>query len=231
MLTLLDPVNESSTTTSGDTPQASAPVNTTHRTLANNSLGARAEDDAAVAMEGEITSQGESMMAGGDAGQHTSGASKEMTQQRPDIALADEETQIPSASTNDTLANNLATNRLGARAKDDTVVAMEGKMTSQGEEGEQNRLAGGGAGQHTTGASKTPGAMSSGGPDTWTRALRGTLRGNSVRSRAPEMPCYKAGRGRTKVKDPKSMSGTLAAAATQPTPESAGCKRPTPDWP
>ena len=68
---LLDPVNESSTTTSGDTPQASAPVDTTHMTLVNSGLGARDEDDAAVAMEGEIMSQGEegkqSRIAGGGA--------------------------------------------------------------------------------------------------------------------------------------------------------------------
>jgi len=56
---LLDHVNESSTTTSGDTPQASAPVDTTHTSLAHNGLGDHAEDDAAVAMKGEIMSQGE----------------------------------------------------------------------------------------------------------------------------------------------------------------------------
>ena len=56
MLALLDPVNESSTTTSGDTPQVSAPVDTTHTTLANSGLGARVEDDTTVAMEGEIVS-------------------------------------------------------------------------------------------------------------------------------------------------------------------------------
>ena len=39
---------------------------------------------------------------------------------------------------------------LGARDEDDTAVAMEGEIMSQGEEGEQNRMVGGGAGQHTT---------------------------------------------------------------------------------
>jgi len=39
---------------------------------------------------------------------------------------------------------------LGARAEDDTAVAMEGEIMSQGEEGEQNRMVGGGAEQHTT---------------------------------------------------------------------------------
>jgi len=79
------------------------------------------EDDAAVSMEGEIMSQGgdgeQSRMAGGGAGQHTTGTSKEMTQEGPDIAFADEGPQIPSVSTNDTLANNLANSSLGARAE------------------------------------------------------------------------------------------------------------------
>ena len=39
---------------------------------------------------------------------------------------------------------------LDARAEDDTAVAMEGEIMSQGEEGEQSRMTGGGAGQHTT---------------------------------------------------------------------------------
>jgi len=142
---LLDPVNESSTTTSGDTPQASAPVDTTHMTLANSGQGARAKDDTAVAMEGEIMSQGEegeqSRMTGGGAGQHTTGASKEMTQEGPDVALAEEETQIPSVSPHDTLANNLANSGLGARAGDDAAVTMEGEIMSQGEKGEQSRMA------------------------------------------------------------------------------------------
>jgi len=156
---LLDSVNESSAraTTGGDTPQASAPVDTTHTTLANSSLGVRAEDDIAVAMEGEIM--------------------------------------------------------------------------SQGGEGGQSRMAGGGAGQHTTGASETSGAMSSGGPVTWTRTSRGTPRGRSSRSGSKEVPRYGAGRGRTNVNDPTSTPGTPAAAATQTTPQSAGCKRPGPDRP
>jgi len=77
------------------------------------------------------------------------------------------------------LANNLANNGLGARCEDNAAAAVEGEIMSQGKEGEQSRMAGGGAGQHTTGASERPGAMSSGGPDTWTRAFRGTLGGNS----------------------------------------------------
>ena len=67
--TLPDPANKSSTTTSGDTQQAYSPVNTTHMTLANSGLGARAEDETAVAMEGKIMIEREdgeqSMMAGG----------------------------------------------------------------------------------------------------------------------------------------------------------------------
>jgi len=94
---------------------------------------------------------------------------------------------------------------------------------SQGEDAEQSRMAGGGAGHHTTGATKPPGAMSSGNLNTWTRARK------PFKSRAPEKPRYRAGQGRAKVKDPTSTLGKLAEAAAQPTPESAGCKRPTPD--
>jgi len=116
-------------------------------TLANSGLGARAEDDAEGAIEDEIMSQGEegeqSRMTGGGAWQHTTGASKEMTQKGPDIALAEEETQIPLVSPHDTLADILANSGLGARAEDDAAAAMEGEIMSQGEEGEQSRMAGG----------------------------------------------------------------------------------------
>jgi len=212
---------------SGDNPQTSAPVNTTHTTLANSGLGARAEDDAAGAMEGQISGQGEdgeqSRMAGGGAGQHTTGASKEMTQEGHDIATADEGEQFPSVLTNDMLANNLANSGLGARAEDDAADAMEGQISGQGEDGEQSRMAGGGAGQHTTGASEPPGTMSSGDLNAWTRARK------SFNSRALEKPRYRAGQGRAKVKDTTSTLGTPTAAAAQPTPQSAGRKRPTPD--
>jgi len=77
VLTLLDPVKESSTTTISDTPQASAPVDTPHMTLANRGLCARDDDDTAGAMEGEIMRQGDegeqSRMVGGGAGHHTAG--------------------------------------------------------------------------------------------------------------------------------------------------------------
>jgi len=225
----LDHVDESGTTTSGDTPQASASVDTTHTSLTHNGLGARAEDDAAVAMQAEIMSHGEEgeqrRMAGGDDGQHNTGASQETTQEGPDITLAAGETRIPSVSTNDTLANNITNNRSGARAEDDAAITMEGVIMSQGKDAEQSRMPVGGAGLHTSGASESPGAMSSGGLDTSTRARQ------PFKIRAPDKPRYKAGRGRTKVKDPTSTLGTPAAAATQPTPESAGCKGPTPDWP
>ena len=170
-------------------------------------------------------------MAGGGAAQHTTGASQEMTQEGPDVALAEDEAQIPLVSPHDTLANNLANTSLGARAEDDAAVAMEDEIMSQGGEGGQSRMAGGGAGQHTTGASETSGAMSSGGPVTWTRTSRGTPRGRSSRSGSKEVPRYGAGRGRTNVNDPTSTPGTPAAAATQTTPQSAGCKRPGPDRP
>jgi len=204
-------------------------MDTTHLSLAHNGLGARAEDDATVAMQAEIMSQGEEgeqrRMAGGDDGQHNTGASQETTQEGPDITLATGETRIPSVSTKDTLANNIANNRSGARTEDDAAITMEGVIMSQGEDAEQRRMSGGGAGRHTSGASESPGAMSSGGLDTSTHARQ------PFKFRAPDKPRYKAGRGRTKVKDPPWTLGTPAAAAAQPTPESAGCKRPTPDCP
>ena len=176
---------------------------------------------------------GQSRMVGGGAGQHTTGASKEMTQEGPDVALAEEETQIPSVSPHNTLANNLANSGLGARAEDDAAVAMEDEIMSQGGEGEHSRMAGGGVGQHTTGASKTSGTMSSGGPVTWTpgRTSRDTPHGRSSRSGSKEVPRYRAGRGRINVNDATLTSGTPAAAATQTTPQTVGCKRPRPDWP
>jgi len=229
-LALLDPIKKFSTTTSGDTPQASAPVNTTHMTLANSGLGARAEDDTAVVMEDEGQEGEQDRMAGGGAGQHTTRASKEMTQEAPDIALAEEETPILSVSLHDTLTDNLTNNSLGARAKDDAAVAMEGGFMSQGEEGGQSRMVGGGAGQHTTGASKTSGTMSSGGPNMLTCTSLGTLCGRSSKSGSKELPCYRAGRSQTNVNSATSTLGTPAEAATQTTSQSAGCKRPSPDW-
>jgi len=204
-------------------------VDTTHSSLAHNGLGARAEDDAAVAMQAEIMSQGEEgeqrRMAGGDDGQHNTRVSQETTQERPDITLATGETLIPSVSTNDTLANSIANNKSGARTEDEAAITMEGVIMTQEEDVEQKRMAGGGAGHHTTGATEPPGEMSSGDLNTWTRARK------PFKSRAPEKPRYRAGRGWAKVKDPTSTLGTPAAAAAQPTPESAGCKRPTPDSP
>jgi len=123
---------------------------------------------------------------------------------------------------------------LGARAEDDTAVAMEDEIMSQGEEGEQNRTAGGGAGQHTTQASKTlpiAGTMPSSGPVTWTHTYRGAPSGRSYRPGSKVLQRCWAGRGQTNVYDPTSTSGMQAAAATQTTPQSAGCKRSTPDWP
>jgi len=70
-------------------------------------------------------------MAGGGAAQHTTGASQEMTQAGPDTALAEETTLIPSVSPHDTSADNLANSGLGARAEDDTAVAMEDEIMSQ----------------------------------------------------------------------------------------------------
>jgi len=130
--------------------------------------------------------------------------------------------------TSDTIEDSL-----DARPEDDTAVAMEGEIMSQGEEGEQNRIAGGGAGQHTTQASKTlpiAGAKSSGGPVTWTHTPRGAPNGRSYRHGSKELQRYRAGRGQANVNDATSTSGTPAEAATQTTPQSAGCKRSTRDW-
>jgi len=97
-------------------------------------------------------------------------------------------------STNDTLANSIANNGLGARTKDETAITIEGMIVSQGEDAEQSRIASGGAGQHTTGASEPPGVMSPGDINTWTRALK------SFKSRALEKPSYRAGKGQAKVR-------------------------------
>jgi len=225
----MDPASASNTAMSGDDHETSAPVNTMHINLANSDLGARAENDAAGAMEGQISGQGEdgeqSPTAGGGAGQDTTGTSKEMTQEGHDIATADEGAQFPSVFTNDMSANNLANSDLGARAEDDAAGAMEDQINGQGEDGEQSRTAGGGAGQHTTGTRQQPGAMSSGDLDTWTRARK------PFKSRTLDQPRYKPGQGLTKVKGHTPTLGTPAAAAAQPTPKSAGSKRPTPDSP
>jgi len=192
-------------------------------------LGARAGNDAAGAMEGQISGQGEdgeqSTTAGGGAtaGQHTTGMSKEMTQEGHDIATADEGAQFPSVFTNDTLANNLANSDLGARAEGDAASGLEDQINGQGEDGEQSRTAGGGAGQHTTGTRQPPGAMSSDDLDTWTRARK------PFNSTTPDQARYKPGQGLTKVKGRTSTLGTPAATAAQPTPKSVGSKRPTPD--
>jgi len=84
--TLLDRVKESNIATSAHTQQACAPVDTTHMTLGNSGLGARAGDERVVAMECEIMSEREdgeqSMIAGGGTGQYTSEANKDMTQEQ-----------------------------------------------------------------------------------------------------------------------------------------------------
>jgi len=58
---------------------------------------------------------------------------------------------------------------------------------NQGEEGEQCRMVGWGEGQHTTGASKTSGAMSSSGSVPSTCTSRVTPRGRSSRSGPKEV--------------------------------------------
>jgi len=103
---------------------------------------------------------------------------------------------------------------LGAGARDETAVAMECEIMSEREDGEKSMMAGGGTGQHTQG-----------------QALDIALTDKD----APIPPVTPhdtlADNGRPKVKDHTSTPGTPDTAATQPTPESVGCERPTPDWP
>ena len=77
---LMDPASASNTAMSGDDHETSAPVNTMHINLANSDLGARAENDAAGAMEGQISGQGEdgeqSTTAGGLQGSTPQGQAK-----------------------------------------------------------------------------------------------------------------------------------------------------------
>ena len=140
-----------------------------------------------------------------------SGSAKraETTQEGPDITPATGKTPVPSASTNDTLVNSMANNGLGARTEVEDAITDQGVIVSQGENAEQSRMAGGGAGQHTTGATEPPGGMSSGDLSTWTRA------------RKPDRARYKPGQGLTKVKGRTSTPGTPAATANHPTSESA----------
>jgi len=49
---------------------------------------------------------------------------------------------------------------------------MGGQVIGHGNDGEQSRTAGGGAGQHTTGATEPPEGMSSGDISTWTSARK-----------------------------------------------------------
>ena len=114
-------------------------------------------------------------------------------------------------------------NRQGG--EDDAAVSMEGEIMSQGGDGEQSRMAGVGAWQHTTGTRQPPGAMSSGDPGTQTRARK------PFHSRTPDQECYKPGQGLTKVKGRTSTSSTPAATAAQPTPKSVRPKRQKQDRP
>ena len=92
---------------------------------------------------------------------------------------------------------------------------------SERKNGEQSMMAGGGTGQHTTGASK----------EMTQEALEIALEDED----APIPPVTPhdtlADNGRSKVKDHTSTPGTPATTATQQIPESVGCKRLTPDSP
>jgi len=164
-------------------------------------------------------------MADGDNGQYNTLTSQETTWEGPDITPATGKIWILSVSTSDTLTNSIANNGLGVRTEVEDAITKEGVIMSQGEDAEQSRMAGGVAGQHTTGATEHPGVMSSGDLNTWTRARK------PFKSRTPDKPHYRAGRGWAKVKDSTSTLGTSAATAAQPTSESAGSKRPTQDSP
>jgi len=127
-----------------------------------------------------------------------------------------------------------ACNKQGTKARGH--LAMPNKVMSQGEEGEQNRMAGGGAGQHTTWASKTlpiAGAMSPSGHVTWTHTPRDATSGISHRRGPRGLQVFYGVKGssRTNIGNRTSMSDTLAAAATETTPPSTGCKRSKRDWP
>jgi len=83
---------------------------------------------------------------------------------------------------------------------------MQNEIMIQGEEGEQNRMAGGGAGQHTTQTNKT-------------------LPKDSIK-------IYRVKRGgRTNVGNRTSTSDKQAEASTGTTPSYSGSKRPERDGP
>jgi len=224
-----DPASAAYTATSGEARETSASANTMYTTPSNSDLGARAALEAAGQMDSQISGQGgdgeQRTTAGGGAWQHTTGTSKEMTQEGHDIAAAGAQTQFPSVLTNEMSANNLAKSDLGARAVDDAACGTKDPIDGQREDREKSRTAGGGAGQDTTGMRQPPEAMSSGDPNTTTRAHK------SVPHRKPDQTRYRPGQGLTKVKSPTSKSGTPAASAAQSTPQSVGSKRPQRDWP
>ena len=92
---------------------------------------------------------------------------------------------------------------------------------SEREDGEQSMIAGGGTGQYTSEANKD---MAPEAPD-----IALTDEDAPILQVTPHDTL--ADNGRAKVQGSTPTSGPPTAAATQPTPESAGCKRPTPDWP
>jgi len=127
-----------------------------------------------------------------------------------------------------------ACNKQGTKARGH--LAMQNEIMSQGEEGVQNRMADGDAGQHTTQASETlpiAGATSPSGHDTWTHTPRDATSSRSYGRGPRELQTfYRAtGSGRTNVANHTSTSGTPAAAATETTTPSTGRKRPKRDWP
>jgi len=164
---VLNQVDKSDTLNSStDTQPASVSMDITQSSLVHDGLGARAEDDAAVTTQIEITNQGgqeeHSGMAAGDDGQYNTGESQETTLEGPDITPATGKTSVPSVSINDTLVNSMANNGSGARTEIQDAITDQGVIVSQEENAEQSRMTGRGAGQLTTGATEPPGGMSSG---------------------------------------------------------------------
>jgi len=115
------------------------------------------------------------------------------------------------------IENEDACNKQGTKAR--WHLAMQNENMSQEEEGVQNRMAGGGAGQHATQAKETlpiVGATSPSGHDTWTHAHQDAKSSRSYRRGPTEMQTfYRAtGNDRSIAGNHTSTSGTPAVAAT-----------------
>jgi len=114
--------------------------------------------------------------------------------------------QLEAAYSREYQSHSAPIEEVGACNKARGHLAMQNEIMIQGEEGEQNRMAGGGAGQHTTQTSKT-------------------LPKDSIK-------IYRVKRGgQINVGKRTSTSDTPAAAATGSTPSYTRSKRPQRDGP